>query len=172
MSELGFSEDPDRLVITSPMPWGRRLLFALIGVFPLLAPWELLLQTRWSSYPQPLFLLSLVISLGAIALSGLLFFAAFAGLSSRLDFDGARSTFACSAVAPLVPRRVRTYSLASVERVDVRIHEWTDGAPSYSVRIVTTGEVSHESGSSWSRDEVEGYVARVSAFLTQHRCAG
>jgi hypothetical protein len=150
------------------MPWGRRLLLSLIGVFPLLAPWELLVSARWSDHLNPLFLLSVAISAGAIALSALLFFAALAGLSSRMVLDATRSTFTYSAIAPIVSRRVRVYPFAALERVDVSTHEWSDGAPTYSLRIVTGDGVAHESASSWSRDEIEGYRDSVNAFLARH----
>jgi len=166
--ELRFSEDPAHLVIASPMPWGRRLLFALIGIFPLIAPWELLVSVRWSDHLNPFFLLSVAISAGAITLSVLLFFAALAGLSSRMVLDAARSTFTYSAIAPIVPRQVRMYPLAALERIDVRTHEWSDGAPTYSLRIVTGDGVVHETASSWSRDEIEGYRDSVNAFLARY----
>lgn len=168
MPELTFSENNGRLVIVSPMPVGTRWLFAAIGLFPLLAPWELLVRPHWSGRLGLFFVFAAVISAGALCLSGLLFFAAVAGLSSRITLDAGSMTFTYSAMAPVVPTQLRSYPLADLAAVDVRTYEWSDGAPSHSLRILTTDGITHETASSWSREEVEDYRHKVAAFLSRH----
>lgn len=166
MPEFTLSESPERLEIVSPMSWGRRALFALLGLFPLIAPWELLIKPDWSGYFNLFFMWSAAISAGALGLSALLFFAALAGLSSRIVLDAASSTFVYSYAAPILSPSQRTYALDEVERVEAITHESSDGPPSYSLRFATSRGTAHETASSWSHDEIEDYLRRVHRFLS------
>ena len=65
------SNNGERLDVFSQMPSGKRLLFALFGLIPLLAPYELMLRVQWNDYGHPAFLLAAVISAGAVVLSAL-----------------------------------------------------------------------------------------------------
>ena len=67
-----------------------RVIFALLSLFPLLAPYELLILPKWEHRLHPFFLLCAFISIGAMTLSGLLVWAAIAGLNSRMRFDRPR----------------------------------------------------------------------------------
>ena len=158
-------DSEERLDIVTPMPPGKRLLFALLALFPLLAPYELMLRAQWTDYRHPLFLLAAIVSVGAIALGALFVFAAVAGLSSRMTFDARRSTFTYSEGAPLVPRRTLELPLSSLECVQVRTHEWSEGAPSYSLMVKMSDGATFESGSSSSRQEVEHDKTRIVLLL-------
>lgn len=163
------SEDGERLEVLSRMPWGKRLLFALLALIPLLAPYELMWRVQWNDYRNPAFLLAASISAGAVAVSVFLWFAALAGLSSRMTFDSARSTFTYSTGAPIVPHRTLVRPLSSVESAHVQTHEWSDGGPSHTLMAKMSDGATFESGSSWSRDDVEHEKARVDAFLDRLR---
>ena len=43
---IQISDNEERLDIVYPMPVGTRFLFALLALFPLLAPYELVLRVR------------------------------------------------------------------------------------------------------------------------------
>ena len=162
------SDNGERLDITSPMPWGKRLLFALLALFPLIAPYELMLRVGWTDYWHPFFALAALISAGAIALSGFFVFAAVAGLSTRMTLDAARATFTYTQVAPVVPKRSEVFPLSSIQSVHVRTHEWSEGSPSYSLTVEMSDGSTFESGSSWSREDIERGKARVDALLERH----
>jgi len=51
------SDNAERLDIISPMPVGKRIFLALLGLIPLLAPYELLWRVQWHDYWNPVFLL-------------------------------------------------------------------------------------------------------------------
>jgi hypothetical protein len=159
------SQDTERLEITSPMPRGKRLLFGLLALFPLLAPYELMVRVQWTGYLNPFFFIAAFISAGAIALSLFLVFAAVAGLSSRMTMDAAHSTFTYSHVAPVVRQHTQVFPLTSLESVHVRTHEWSDGAPSYSLMVKMTDGATFNSGSSWSLQEIEHHKAQADSFL-------
>ncbi len=157
----------DRLDIVSPMPSGKRLLFALLSLIPLLAPYELILRVQWSDYRHPLFVFAAIISAGAIALSVFLIYAAVAGLSTRMTLDRARSTFTYSEVAAVLPQRTQVFPLSLVESVHVRTHEWSDGAPSFSLMIKMSDGVTFDTGSSWAQQDIEHAKTLVENLVGQ-----
>jgi hypothetical protein len=159
------SGDEQRLDVLSRMPWGTRLLFALLALIPLLAPYELMWRVQWNDYRHPVFLLAALISAGAVVLSAFFISAAVAGLSSQMTFDAARSTFTYSTRAPLAPHRTLVLPLSSLESVHVRTHEWSDGAPSYTLTVTMSDGATFDSGSSWLREDIERERARVEVFL-------
>jgi hypothetical protein len=168
MSDLDLIEGADRLEIRSPMRIGLRVLLAVLGLLPLLAPYELLIQVEWETFAHPFFVLAAIVSAGATALSALLLFAAVAGSSSIIVFDKSTGTFSYSAEAPVVKRKRRVHPLADIRSVGVGVREWSDGAPSYYLRVRTNGGSVFDTASSWSRDEVERIRNRIREYLGAH----
>lgn len=158
-------EDANRLELSTPLRTGMRWGIGLLGLVPLLAPYELLIQAGWQTYAHPFFLLAALISAGAVAVSVLLLFAAVGGWSSRMVFDAGRSTFTFTRKAPILRQRLSEHPISALARVEVATHEWSDGAPSYCLRVVTKSAESFESGASQSRGEVEAVEQRLRAFL-------
>ena len=148
---------------------GFRIVLLLLGVLPWLAPYELLVRVAWRDYLSPFFLLAAVISAGAIVVSLFLIFAAVAGISSQLVFDRSASTLTYSFQAPVVRRTSRVYPLSAIGSVDVQERTWSDGPPSYHLRVVLSDGAVIESGSSGSREEVEAIRARIERFTTGGR---
>jgi len=148
------------------MSLGFRIVLMLLGVLPLIAPYELLVRIDWQDYLSPLFLLAALISAGAAVLSLFLVFAALAGLKSQLVFDRSASTLTYSFEAPMVKRTSRVYPLSAVGTVEVEERTWTDGAPTYHLRVIVDDGAVIESGSSLSRDEVEAIRTRIERFTT------
>lgn len=162
--ELVVVESPDALEVESPMPVGKRILFFLLALFPLVAPYELLFKPRWTGYANVFFLFAAAVSLGALSVTALLFWAAVAGIRSRMRFDRARGLFTYTASAPAMGTRTSRYPLDAIAAVEIRTHEWSDGAPSYSLKVATADGRTFETASSWSRAEVEALRRRVEAF--------
>ena len=166
MIQLSVSED--RLVVDSPMRSGTRILIALLSLIPLMAPYELMVRVRWTDYRHPFFLLAAIITAGAVSLSLLLLFAAVAGLSSRMTFDSAHSTFTHTERAVLIRHRSRTFPLSAVQGVSIHRHEWSDGEPTFSMVITMSDGATLRSGSS-SLGDVEAIKARVEGFLAHRK---
>lgn len=158
-------EMPGRLEIHSPMRTGTRILFALIALIPLAAPYELLLRTSWRSILHPFFAIALFISLGAMALSAFLVFTALSGLDSRMAFSLQDDSFTYSASAPVVRLVTSTYALSAMRSIEIGSREWSDGGPTYHIEIEMSGGEVFESASSWSRAEVELAHHRIIEFL-------
>jgi len=71
--------------------------------------------------------------------------------------------------APVIRRTSRVYPLSAVGRVEVEERTWTDGAPTYHLRVALDDGAVIESGSSSSRDAVEAIRARIERFTTSDR---
>ena len=154
------------LEIRTVMTAGMRLLLVLFSLVPLLAPYELILVPDWQDYFNVYFVFVLIISVGALAVSAFLVWAAIAGLNSRLSFDRAEGTFTYSAAAPVVRMRSFRYPMSHVADVQVKEHDWSDGPPSFSLRVVMADQRAFDSGSTWSREEIEAIRQKVSSFLS------
>ena len=114
---LQVSESAGLIKIDSPMRPGLRVVLGLVGLLPLLAPYELIFRVDWDDYLNPFFFVAAAVSLGAMAVSSFFFFAAVAGLSTRMVFDTTRSTFSHSATSPFRRLRTRSYPLSAVDRL-------------------------------------------------------
>ena len=114
---------------------------------------------------NPFFFLAAFISAGATALSALLFFAGVAGLSSKIVFDRRTATFSYSSEAPVVRRTRQVQPLSDVRSIEVGVRDWSDSAPTYHLGVTVTDGTVFESGSSWSRNEIERIRGRVDQFL-------
>lgn len=165
MSHPELVEREDRLEVRSPMRVGMRILLAALALFPLLAPYELLIKPEWEYYFHPFFLLAASISVGAIALSLFLLFAAIAGLSSNMVFVRSPATFTYSEKTPLTRWARHSHALSEIRSVEVGVREWSDGAPTYHLQVSMADDTSVDSGSSWSRDEIESIRDRVIEFI-------
>ncbi|MDG4562254.1 MAG: hypothetical protein P9E88_13265 [Candidatus Competibacter sp.] len=160
-------ETAEGLEIAARMPAGQRLLFLALALVPLAAPYELLIQPRWTDYLNPFFLFAAFISAGAGLVSALLAGAALARLDCRMVFDRTRGVLSHATDAPIVPRRASACPLAAIAGLEVRVREWSDGGPSYSFAVVLTDGRELRLGSCRSRSEAEAVKSRVAGFLQQ-----
>lgn len=162
---LRVTESGDRLEITSPMPVGKRLLFAVLALVPLLAPYQLLIAPGWESILNPFFGFAALISLGALAVSGFLVWAAIAGIESTARFDRQRRTLTTVARAPVMPLQARTYSLDDLRAIEVTATEWSDGGPSFSLEIDTADGRAFKLLAEYDKAEAEEVWRQISRFL-------
>jgi hypothetical protein len=161
------NEDHHLLEISDHMPRGRRLLFLLLALIPLLAPYELIIRPNWDSFFNVFFLFALMISAGAIAVSAFLAWAAIAGLNSRMRFDKPLKSFTYWVEAPIIPVRKHEFPIEAIHQLDIEVHEWSEGQPSFSFKLtMQNGEV-FTTASSWSRNEIETIKNRVASFLAE-----
>jgi hypothetical protein len=159
-------EQGGRVEIVSPMPMGLRAFLGIAGLFPFIAPYELLLRVDWTSYLNPFFAIALLVSLGAVAVGLFFLYAAVGGVSSVFVFDGRRRMFTCTTSSIVRPRSVWAVPLDAVRGVEVRVHDGSDGPPTYSLEV-GTDERTFATGSSSSREEVEGWLAKVRPLLAR-----
>jgi hypothetical protein len=159
------TETEGSLEIADLMQPGMRVLFLLLALFPLLAPYQLIIVPDWQHYFNLPFLFVAVISAGALALTGFLAWAGIAGLSSYMRFDKQHGTFAYAYQAPIVRLRKLTFPLEMVGVVTVYVEDSSDGSPSYSLQVDLSDGQAFKIATSWSRQETEALQRRVAIFL-------
>ena len=142
-----------------------RVLLAGLVLFPLVAPYELLLRVNWQHYLNPFFVFAAFISAGATALSAFFIFAAVAGLSSEIVFDKSNSTLTHSCEAPVVRRTLRTYPLSSYRRAATATRDWSDSCPTYHLELTLEDGTVIESGAAFSAEEIDTIRSRVEHFM-------
>jgi hypothetical protein len=147
------------------LTWGRRVLFILISLFPLIAPYQLLIKPSWDSYFNFFFIISLMISLGAFFVSGFLLFISLAGLSTRLIFDPTTQTFTYIHEAPIVPFRRDLIAFDEITRIEVEKHDWTDGEPSYSLQVHIKDDRTYKSASFSTQEQARSAQERIAELL-------
>lgn len=160
-------ETLDRLEIASPMPRLKRFIFLLLALVPLLAPYELLMAPGWENILNPYFGFAALISLGALAVSAFLVWAAIAGIESTARFDRRRGAFTTVARAPVMPLRAQAYSFDDLRAVEIEATEWSDGSPSYSLRIDTADGRAFKLLAGFDQRGVEAVRHQLSRFLAQ-----
>lgn len=158
-------ERPESFEVQSRMRTGKRVVLALLGLFPLLAPWELLIKPDWTDFRHPVFFFMTAISVGAIAVSLMLFWAAVAGLDSKIRFNREKGTFTWSTRGPVVTAKRIRRPIGDIANLRAVAHEWTEGSPSYSIQVELVDGTILKSGSSWSRKEIDEILTRLSGFL-------
>ena len=164
---LRVTESGDRMEITSPMPVGKRLAFLVLALVPLLAPYQLLIAPGWENITNPFFGFAALVSFGAMAVSAFLVWAAIAGIESTARFDRQRATLTTAARAPVMPLQTHTYAFNAVRAVEVETTEWSDGGPSYTLRIDTADGRAFKLLAGYDQAEVEAVRRQVSRFLAQ-----
>jgi hypothetical protein len=155
----------DQLVIQQRMHWLFRAFLLALALFPLLAPYELLIKIKWQDIFNLPFLFVALICAGALVVSAFLVWAGIAGLNTELRFDRTRGSFTHSISAPVLSMRTQRYPLSAIHNVDIQIHEWSEGEPSYALRITLHDGKTIATGSVNSRTEIEQAVEQVQAFL-------
>ena len=135
--ELPVVESGDTLEIESPMPVGKGLFFLLLALVPLSAPYDLLFRVRWHDFLSVFFLFAALISLGAVALSGVLVWAAPAGIQSRMRFGRGCRRLTHAARAPVMGTRTATSPLDAIAALEVEKYDWSEGSPGADARTVS-----------------------------------
>jgi hypothetical protein len=162
---LHVSEAGGVLEVVSPMPRGQRVLIALVALIPFIAPYELLYKVDWVEWRHPAFFFAAAVSAGALVVSALFVFAALGGLEQRLRVDSRSSLVTYSERAPLIGLRTTVLPFASIERLEVVTHAWSDGADSYSIRLTASDGRKFDTGSAESREMVESCAGRIRTVI-------
>ncbi|MEW5977828.1 MAG: hypothetical protein AB1898_18695 [Acidobacteriota bacterium] len=160
-------EGDGTLEIRDRMPPLKRGILLGLSLVPWMAPYELLVVPKWQHYWNPFFLFAAVISAGAVCVSALLVWGALAGLSSAMRFSRLQNTFSYTAHAPIVPLRHHRCPLSSIRMVEIEVHNWSEGSPTYSLKVLMQGGREFTTGASWSQEEAQKARERVLLFLRQ-----
>jgi hypothetical protein len=149
----------DKLEFISSLSPIIRIILALFGFFPLLAPYELLVKPDWPAGVSIAMLFMLAISLGAVGISLFLFAAAVLGRSQHFEFDAARRVVIYRFKTAVNPAGKEVYDFAQIESLVLKVHEWDSGPNSYDICLNIRGRREMTFGNFASQAEAERYLA-------------
>lgn len=165
MSHPEVFESKECFVIQTRMGIGTRIFIGLLGLVPLIAPYDFLVKARWNSYFNFPFLLVLIISIGAVFISAMFVYAATFATSIKITLDRRAQAFRHSSEAPTIRNKTEEHPLSHIQRLEVRETNWSDGPPSYNLQFVMEGEKVYEVGPFNSLAEVDQTRQQVQQFL-------
>ncbi len=157
---------PDRLELRDRLPWGTRLVLVVLGLIPLMAPYELLLKPRWSGFGPLTFFFGLI-SLGALAVSAAFILGGLFGLDQTLSIDGRERRVRYAYKAPLLSLRRREYPFSAIKRVEVAVHDWESRPESYGLEVELDDGRKIRLADVPTREEAERWVAAVRGWMTE-----
>lgn len=158
-------ETDKTIEVRSRVSGGMRVLCLLIALIPLLAPYELLIRIRWSSYLNPYFFFAAFIAAGAAAVSLFFVWFAIAAMNTIFRFERPQNRLIAIREAPVFGIKTRHFTLQDVREVETVRTDWTEGAPSYSLQILLADGTRLRSGPHGSGEEVRDIAARIRLFL-------
>ena len=165
MSHPEVFESEECFVIQTRVGRGTRIFIGLLGLVPLIAPYDLLVKARWNSYFNFPFLLALIVSIGAVFVSVMFVYAAAFSMSIKITLDRRAQVFRHSTETPTIRNKTEEHPLSHIQRLDVRETNWSDGPPSYNLQFVMEGNKVYEVGPFNSLAEVDQTRQRAKRFV-------
>ena len=158
------TQTENKIEITETMSRGIRVFLFIIGLFPWLAPYELLLKPGWTGFSL-MTLVFVIISLGAIAVSFAFIGAAIFGMNQTATFDLATCTITHRYETAINALRTKRYSFRDIAKTEVREHDWDNGPNTYSLEIHFQDKHRIMCGNFASRKEVEEILIAIKRLL-------
>ena len=131
----------------------------IMGLFPLLAAYELLIKPSWSGKINWLIPFFLLISIGAIVLSIFFICSALFGINQFIQIDSTNRIITRGYKAGLLRFRQNQYIFSEVEIVQLKVHKWTDGPPRHNIGLKAIGHREIEFGRFATKEEAEKYLS-------------
>jgi len=123
---------------TSSLSPALRIVIFIAGLFPLIAPYELLMKPKWTTFASPFFLSGLLISLVAVGLSIGFLVAAVVGLNEVVRFNTVQRKVTYGFGAPFIKWRENHILFADIREVRVDTQTWESRPDTYRLRLDTT----------------------------------
>lgn len=143
-----------------------RLIIFLVGFFPLLAPYELLIKIHWTDYFNLSFLISLLFSILATAFSLFIMFIAFFAQNQYVCLDADRATLTYGWSDAVRAYRATDYRFDELSAPELVTHPWSDGPTSYNILVKTRTGLKISFGDFESRRAAQEYQAAVTEIVS------
>jgi hypothetical protein len=160
-----FEQSPGRMVFSTTMSSKARLGFCAVSLVPLLAPYELLVKPGWTDVPNLAWAFSLVVSLGAAAVSAILLLVAILGINRRVEFNAVSGTIRIAESHLLKRRQERELPFFEVAGIELVSHDWSDGPSTYDLRLVPKAGKAFAFGDFSKRADAETVLASLKAMV-------
>jgi hypothetical protein len=158
------SESNGQLRFTERMHPGMRVFIFLAGFVPFLAPYELLFRPRWHSIGI-VFVIALIISLGAAAVGIAFILGGVFGLNQTLCFDAFSKSVFYTFETSVTPVRRKRYAFSDLAQIEIKMMDWETKPPTYALRLLFADKRKVEMGDFATRDEAQDYINRLQNFL-------
>ncbi len=146
------------------MSTGLRIFVFVVGLFPFLAPYELLIRPGWQGF-SPLLLPFIIISLGASIIGITFMLAGILGLNQRLVFDAKRRITLYAYETSVTPLREQRYPFPEVGHIAIITHDWDSGPSTYSLQVTFADNRKVDVGQFTEKGEAEQYLSRIERLI-------
>jgi len=155
----------NKIEFTSHLSLAARALIMIIGLFPLLAPYELLIKPSWSGKINWLMPFFLLISIGAIVLSFFIICTALFGINHYIQINSTNRIITHGYKPGVLRFCQNQYLFSEIEIVELKVHEWTDGPPTYNIGLKAIGRREIEFGGFATQEEAEKYLSILKEMI-------
>ena len=146
-----------------------RVVIFLIGLLPLLAPYELLVRVHWNVFFSLPFFISLLFSIFLAAFSVFIVFIALFAQNQHVCFDRDRSMLTHGWSDAVRAYRETSHRFQEISEPELKVHDWSDGPNSYDLLVKTRSGDKISFGDFSSREEAERYQSIVKTILDGER---
>lgn len=158
------SESNGQLLFTERMHPGMRVFIFLAGFVPFLAPYELLIRPRWHGIGI-VFVIAVIISLGASVVGIAFILGGIFGLNQALCFDTFSRSVLYTFETSVTPVRRKRYAFSDLTQIEIKTMDWDSKPTTYTLRFVFADKRKVEMGDFATQDEAQGYINRIQSFL-------
>jgi hypothetical protein len=149
-----------KIEITETMSTGIRAFLFIVGLFPWLAPYQLLIKPGWTGFNIAT-LFFLIISLGAIAVSFGFIGAAVFGMNQTTSINLSARAITHRYETTVNALRTKHYTFRDIAKTEVREHDWDSGPNTYSLEIHFKDRHKILCGNFSSRKEAEAVLDKI-----------
>jgi hypothetical protein len=155
----------NKIEFTSHLSLAARALIMIFGLFPLLAPYELLIKPSWNGKINWLMVFLLLISIGAIVLSIFSICTALFGINQSIQINSTNRIITNGYKPGLLRFRQNQYLFSEIEIVQLKVHEWTDGPTTFNIGLKAVGHREIEFGGFATQEEAEKYLSILKEMI-------
>ena len=155
----------DKLEFVNQLSVSARIFFFLLGLVPLLAPYELLIKPSWNGRINIIMLFFFVLSIGAVSVSVLLVSAALFGRSQHFQFDALNRIVIYRFKTVVHPFREERYEFSQIEAVQIKVNEWDSRPDTYDISMKIRDKNEMKFGDFASRQEAEHYLTILETII-------
>jgi hypothetical protein len=159
-------QSADTLEFTSRLSPLARLAFLMAGLFPLLAPYELLIRPGWSGISLVM-LFFLAISIGAVSVSLFFLAAALWGRSQSFRFDASTRQVVYGYQDAIVRFRQERYPFDQIEAMRLKTSEWESRSDTYDIGIKIKDKREYTFGNFDSQQDAEHYLSLLAKMVSE-----
>ena len=157
----------NEIEFTSHLSLAARAVIMIMGLFCLLAPYELLIKPSWSGKITWVMAFFLFISIGAIALSIFLICSALFGMNQSIQINSTNRTITHGYKPGILRFRQNQYLFREIEIVQLKVHESVDASTRYNIGLKAIGHREIEFGRFATQEEAEKYLSILKEMITR-----